>query len=206
MGAMFVTPGATNWKLGDIKLVGADPDADVIQFLEWDNAGTYLTAQYLDETFGADSGWYDVETSEKISDLEFDAGTAFLCAFTSGNEVEIACAGEVSAAPITITVSQESPFLANPCPRTITLAEVKLVGADPDADVIQFLEWDNAGTYQTAQYLDETFGADSGWYDVETSELINTKTLEPGDAFLGAFTSGNEITVKFPAAIVANAD
>ena len=186
LGGMFVSVGASTWKLGDVKLTNATMD-DVIQFLEWDNASTDVSAYYYN------GHWYDYDTDDELDDQPLQAGTAFLCLFTSGNNISFEFAGEVASDKVSITTDQESPFLANPCPRTITLGEVTMTGATMD-DVIQFLEWDNASTDFSAYYYN------GHWYDYDTDDNLDDYELQPGDAFLGLF-SGAEITVTFPKAI-----
>ena len=203
-------------KLSDIKAEGMDPFGDMIQFLSTDSAKTYLMATYIDaavaEEFGdpALEGWWDVNAPGEISynDIAFDAGTAFLCAFTSGNTVKFTYAGQVTKGERTVDVPAGTtyPFLCNLQPVNLKLADIKANGMDPFGDMIQFLSTDAAKTYLMATFIDasvaQEFGdtALEGWWDVNAPGEVsyNAVDLSAGAAFLGNFTSGNAVTFVFP--------
>ena len=85
-------PLPVNLTLGQIKAFGMnDSGADFIQFLEDQNASTYLSAVYVDpsaygEEFG---GWWDFNDMfvTSVNDTPVNAGAAFLGLFTSGNVI-----------------------------------------------------------------------------------------------------------------------
>ena len=203
-------------KLSDIKAEGMDPFSDMIQFLSTDAAKTYLQATYIDaavaEEFGdaALEGWWDADApgETSLNDVTIDAGTAFLCAFSSGNTIKFTYAGQVTTGERTVNVPAGTayPFLCNLQPVDLKLGDIKANGMDPFADMIQFLSTDAAKTYLQATYIDaavaEEFGDAGlvGWWDADApgETSYNDVDLPAGAAFLGAISSGNAITFVFP--------
>ena len=193
-----------------------DPFADMIQFLSTDAAKTYLRATYIDAATAAEfgdaalEGWWDVNAPGEISyeDVSFDAGTAFLCAFSSGNTIKFTYAGQVTTGERTVNVPAGTayPFLCNLQPVDLKLGNIKANGMDPFADMIQFLSTDAAKTYLRATYIDAATATEfgdaglEGWWDVNAPGEIsyNDIDLPAGAAFLGAISSGKAITFVFP--------
>ena len=215
LGPVFKQIGTdgSSYKLADMTVKGMDPTGDSIQFLDTANASPYLYATYCDaEEFGEElAGWWDADDvgGTEINDETFSAGTAFLCLFTSGNEVRFNCAGEVEKGVKQIAIGEgvESPFICNPLPKTVKLGEVGVIGMDPTGDSFQFLDTDTASPYLYATYCDaEEFGEElAGWWDADDvgGTEINDTELAPGQGVLGLMTSGNEMTVVFPEIITA---
>ena len=203
----------SSYKLGDIKISGVDPTGDAIQFLDTATANTYLAATYCDpEEFGEElEGWWAADDigGTQLDDEEFAAGTAFLTLFTSGNEITFNYAGEVEEGVKQIHIAEgvESPFICNPLPKTLTLADITVSGMDPTGDGFQFLDTATANTYLVATYCDpDEFGEElAGWWDADDvgGTEINDTELAPGQGVLGLLTSGNEMTVVFPEIITS---
>ena len=217
-GATFLPVGATtaSLTLGDIKAEGMDPFGDMIQFLSTDAAKTYLSATYIDAATALENedpaleGWWDVNALGEISynNVSIDAGTAFLCAFSSGNTVKFTYAGQVTTGERTVNVPAGTayPFLCNLQPVNLKLGDIKANGMDPFGDMIQFLSTDAAKTYLSATYIDAATALENedpaleGWWDVNALGEIsyNDVDLPAGSAFLGAISSGNAVTFVFP--------
>ena len=204
------TSGAS-YKLGDVKMSGGAAGEDFIQFLD-DTANTYLMATYVSAEEDEDlEGWWDV-TDDDIGDVSleeetFDAGTSYLCAFTSGGEITFTYAGEVLKGQKTLTIPAGTsyPFVCNPLPVQFTLGEITLSGSSAGEDFFQFLD-DTANTYKMVTYVTEEEDEDlCGWWDVTDDDIgdlsANDTVLAPGQGMLGAFTSGNEVLVTFPAVL-----
>jgi len=214
-GATFVSVGDINgqWLLGDVTVTGMDPFSDFIQFLSTANASTILMATYVDEAtsisvVGDTSmvGWWDPATFSISYDNEMmDAGTAFLCNFTSTG-VELLYSGEVLVGATTLDLSGvQYPFVANFTPNDLVLGDLTATGMDPFSDFVQFLSTANASTEVMATYVDEAtsisvVGDTSmvGWWDPATFSIsYNSQSLPAGSAFLCNFTSTG-VMITFP--------
>jgi len=209
LGPVFKACGTsgTSYKLGDFTVSDMSPGEDCIQFLDPDTADTYLTATYIDSAVYGDelAGWWDNDDigGTELNDETFAAGTAFLCLFTSGNTVTFNCAGEVEKGAKQIVINSESPFICNPLPVDLTLSQITVANMSPGEDCFQYLDVDTADTILTATYVDpETFGDElGGWWDNDDigGTDLNDQPLGKGEGVLGLMTSGNEMTVVFPA-------
>jgi hypothetical protein len=213
-GPCFSAVGASgaSYKLGDVKMNCGAAGEDVIQFLTDDSATTYMIATYVSKDEDAElEGWWDVTEDDigvtSLNEETFDAGKSFLCAFTSGGEVSFTYAGEVvsGAKEITIPTGTGFPFVGNPLPAQFTLGQVALAGSAAGEDLFQFLD-DTATTYKIVTYVTEDEDAElCGWWDVTEADIgeesANDITLAPGQGMLGAFTSGGEVVIKFPAVL-----
>ena len=197
--------GAT-YKLGDFKGVGMDITSDFIQFLDPDTLDSNVEAVYLDEeTYGSFAGWWDFNDvgGTSLDDQVFPFTTAFLAAFPSGNEITFSFAGEVLKGAKTFSTSAQSPMFGNYLPKDLTLADITATGMDITSDFIQILDPDTLDSDVEAVYLDkDTYGDFAGWWDFNDvgGTLLDDTPVPAGQGFLGAFPSGNEITVTFPAA------
>ena len=204
----------TTYKLGDFSAAGMQDWGDSIQFLDPDTASTYVQAVYLDaETYGEElAGWWKndsafVDDADRLDSQEFDYGTSFLAAFTSGETVTIKYAGAVIKEGKTFTYSQQSVFFGNYLPKDLTLADISATGMQDWGDSIQILDPDTASTAVQAVYLDaETYGKElAGWWKndsafVDDADRLDNQPVPAGQGFLAAFTSGEVISVSFPAA------
>ena len=203
-----VTSAGLTYKLGDFTASGMDGTADFIQFLDADTLESNVEAVYLDEeTYGAElAGWWDYNDvgGTSLDDQVFPFTTAFLAAFTSGNEISFSYAGSVLNGGRTFSTTSQSPMFGNYLPRALTLADISATGMDGTADFIQILDPDTLESNIEAVYLDaETYGSElAGWWDYNDvgGTPLDDTPIPAGQGFLGAFTSGNEITVTFPAA------
>ena len=86
---------------------------------------------------------------------------------------------------------------------TYALSDFTATGMDLNSDYIQFLDADTLEAVAEAIYLDEeTYGEYAGWWDFNGigSVSLNDTPVPAGQGFLASFTSGNEITITFPAA------
>lgn len=205
--ADMATAGTT-YKLGDFKCVGMDGTADSIQFLDPDSLDSNVEAVYLDaDTYGDSlAGWWDFNDvgGTALDDETFPFTTAFLAAFTSGNSISFTFQGEVLQGSKTFSTSSQSPMFGNYLPKDLTLADITASGMDGTADSIQLLDPDTLDSDIEAVYLDkETYGdALAGWWDFNDvgGTPLDDTPIPAGQGFLGAFTSGAEITFTFPAA------
>ena len=213
LGPVFKQIGTdgSSYKLKDISVTSMSPGEDCVQFLDTASASTYLMATYCDPTeYGEElAGWWDNDDigGTELNEEEFAAGTAFLCLFTSGNEVTFNCSGEVEKGVKQIAIAEgvESPFICNPVPAALKLGQITVPGMSPGEDCFQFLDVDTASTYLMATYCDpDEYGEElAGWWDnddIGGTELNDTE-LAPGEGILGLMTSGNEMTVTFPALV-----
>jgi hypothetical protein len=208
-GPMFVSVGATTWRLGDVTTVGMDPTADIIQFLNTDTANTEITATYIDAATAAGlgdaglQGWWDPSIENRLDDLEFAPGQGFLCNFNSVG-VSFTYAGEVLQGSTVLDLSgQTFPMVANFTPVDLTLGDLVAAGMDPTGDIIQFLSTATANTEITATYIDAATAAGlgdaglQGWWDPSIENRLDSQALPMGTAFLGNFNSPS-VTITFP--------
>jgi len=201
-----VTSDGLTYKLGDFIGAGMDITADFIQFLDADTLESNVEAVYLDEeTYGEYAGWWDYNDvgGTSLDDEEFPFTTAFLAAFTSGNEISFSYAGAVLKGSRTFSTTSQSPMFGNYLPKSLTLADITASGMDITADFVQILDPDTLDSDIEAVYLDEeTYGEYAGWWDYNDvgGTPLGDTPIPAGQGFLGAFTSGNEITVTFPSA------
>ena len=133
LGAMFVTPGTTSFKLSNITAKNASYREDVIQYLDPALAKidpNKVYTWYEDDEAPEDNGWYFYapgtdNDEEYAGDEEFPAGTAFLGNFNPANGVELVYAGEVMMGDITIDTKDASGnylpymYIVNPLPKTM---------------------------------------------------------------------------------------
>ena len=207
-GKMFNVIGAKGtWQLKDIKAVGMDTTADFIQFLDSEAADTYLSATCADDTYAEKfRGWWDGDDvgGTRVDEEEFDNGTAFLGAFTSGNTITFTYAGEVQGSEgATITIPEDCTyaFICNPLPVDVQLGDLTCDGMDTTADFLQFLDTEYADTYLSVTFADSTYAAKfQGWWDGDDvgGTRVDDQPLLAGEGILGAFTSGQELELVFP--------
>ena len=208
---MFKQIGATgaSYALGDFTVSDMSPGEDCIQFLDPDTASVYLYATYVDpEEYGEElGGWWDNDDigGTALNEEAFAAGTAFLCLFTSGNDVTFNYAGEVEKGPKQVSINTESPFICNPLPANLTLGQIVVENMSPGEDCFQFLDATTANAFLYATYVDpEAYGEElGGWWDNDDigGTELNDHPLAAGEGVLGLMTSGNEMTVVFPTLI-----
>jgi len=76
--------------LSDIKIEGMDPMLDSIQFLSTEDAGTLISATYV-EAPPAFKGWWDFYDlgGTRLDEEDLPAGLALLCNFTGYSPVKI---------------------------------------------------------------------------------------------------------------------
>ena len=216
-GPVFKAVGSTGntYTLNDFTVNGMDVSADGIQFLDPDTTETYLTATYADAENYATGwvGWWDYDDLggtrlDGVDADEFPACMAFLGLFASGNEISFIFSGEVEKGTKEVTMTTESPFVCNPQPKDITLANVTAEGMDVSADGFQFLDPFTTETILTATYANEVdYGAGwKGWWDYD--DLGGTRSddvdLMSGQGLLGMIASGNEVTLTFDAVLSDN--
>ena len=201
-----VSSAGLTYKLGDFKGVGMDITADFIQFLDPDTLESNVEAVYLDEdTYGEFAGWWDYNDvgGTSLDEQTFPFNTSFLAAFTSGNAISFSYAGAVLKGERTFVTTSQSPMFGNYLPKALTLADITASGMDITADFIQILDPDTLDSNIEAVYLDEaTYGEYAGWWDYNDvgGTSLDETPVPAGQGFLGAFTSGNEISVTFPSA------
>jgi hypothetical protein len=212
-GATFISVGDVNgqWLLGDITATGMDPFNDNIQFLSTATASAVLTATYIDEAtsiaFMGDTsmvGWWDLSFATSLDNEVLNAGTAFLCNFSSTG-VTLTYSGEVMDGDTTLDLSGvQYPFVANFTPIDLTLGDITATGMDPFNDNIQFLSVTTASAEVTATYIDEAtsiaFMGDTsmvGWWDLSFATSLNAQPFPAGSAFLCNFTSTG-VMITFP--------
>jgi len=180
-------------------------ETDFIQFLSPDTAFTTLSAIYVDlAAAGGDAelvGWYGLDGETRLDDLEFAAGTSFLCSFQSTG-VTLTYSGEVLEGSTTLDLSGQSyPFVANFTPVDLTLGQLSAAGMNIETDFIQFLSPDTAFTSLSAIYVDlATAGGDAelvGWYGLDGETRLDSTPVPAGSAFLGSFQSPS-VTITFP--------
>ena len=216
-GPVFKAVGSTGntYTLNDFTVNGMTVSDDCIQFLDPDTTETYLSATYADaDNYAAGwVGWWDQDdlggTRLDGEDAdEFPACTAFLGLFTSGNEISFMFSGEVEKGTKEVTMSTESPFVCNPQPTDLTLADVTADGMVVSDDGFQFLDPFTTDTILTATYANEAdYGAGwKGWWDQDDlgGTRIDDEALPSGQGLLGLLTSGNEITLTFAAVLPDN--
>lgn len=216
-GPVFRAIGSTGntYTLKDFTVNGMDVSADGIQFLDPGTTETYLTATYADaDNYAAGwVGWWDYDdlggTRLDGDDAdEFPSCTAFLGLFASGNEIGFVFAGEVEEGTKEVTMATESPFVCNPQPANLTLANVTAEGMDVSADGFQFLDPFTTETVLTATYANEAdYGSGwKGWWDYDDlgGTRIDDTDLPSGQGLLGMIASGNEVTLTFEAVLSAN--
>ena len=205
---MFNVLGANGtWQLKDVKAEGMDITGDIIQFLDSDAADTYLSATRAGSDYAAKyQGWWDPDDvgGTSLEEEEFDNGTAFLGAFTSGNTITFTYAGEVQGsegATITIPEDCSYAFICNPLPVDVQLCDITCDGMDITGDIFQFLDTEYADTYLSATYAGSDYPAKyQGWWDPDDvgGTSVNDQPLLAGEGILGAFTSGLELDLVFP--------
>ena len=213
-GPVFKAVGSVGdtYTLNDFTAQGMEVSADGIQFLDPNTTETYLTATYAnaDDYAVGWVGWWDQDDLGG-SRLDGDAAdkipacTAFLSLFTSGNDISLVFRGEVEKGTKEVVMTTESPFVCNPQPTDLTLANVTAEGMDVSADGFQFLDPFTTETVLTATYANEAdYGAGwKGWWDQDDlgAIRIDEEALPSGQGLLGLLTSGNEVTLTFDAVI-----
>ena len=203
-----LTSNGTTYKLGDFKATGMDGTSDFIQFLDADTLESNVEAVYLDAaTYGDElAGWWDFNDvgGTSLDDQTFPFTTAFLAAFPSGNEISFTFSGSVLDGEKTFSTSAQSPMFGNFQPTDMTLDDITATGMDGTSDFIQLLDPDTLDSNIEAVYLDkETYGDElAGWWDFNDigGTPLGDTPVPAGQGFLGAFPSGNAITITFPAA------
>jgi hypothetical protein len=214
-GPTFVGIGTESWKLGDITTaVGMEAGTDIIQFLNATTAVTEFSATYIDSATsiaiaGDESlvGWWNLDIDTPLNDLEFAAGSGFLCNFTSPG-ITLVYAGEVLQGSTTLDYSgQRSPMIANFTPVDLTLGDIIVTGMEAGTDIIQFLDTTTAVTELTATYIDPATsiaiaGDESlvGWWNLDIDTSLNNTPFPAGSAVLGNFTSPS-VSFTFPSPI-----
>lgn len=213
-GPMFLVVGNTGenagkFQLKDITVTGMDMTADFIQFLSSDDASSYMDAVYVSD-IPAIKGWWDFNDvgGTPYDDEWFNNGTAFLCAFASGNEITFQYSGQVptgSDLVITIPAGTAAPFICNPSPVNLTLGDITVTGMDMTADFFQFLSTDDASSVADVVYVSD-IPAIKGWWDFNDigGTPVDDLPVNAGGALLGAFGSGNEVVVTFPDPLASN--
>ncbi len=174
-------------------------------------------------------GWWDASTGPdldegiKADNVDIDVGQAFLGKFDSGNDVEFLSSGEAPTVSTSIsTDSARQPFFASYIPKTIKLGQIVPEDFDPDNDMIQVIDPATLGRSAAYVYLSAEVAAAAevedgaepgeydgliGWWDASTGPDLDegikadNVNVNPGDAFLGKFDSGNDITFNFPSSL-----
>lgn len=213
-GPVFKSVGTVGniYTLNHFGAKGMDVTADGIQFLDPSTTETYLTATYAspDDYAAGWVGWWDYDDvgSSRLDGNdadEFPACTAFLGLFASGNEIIFTFTGEVEKGTKEVSMTTESPFICNPQPKDLTLANVTADGMDVSADGFQFLDPFSTETLLTGTYANENdYGAGwKGWWDYDDLGVtrIDDTELLSGQGLLGMIVSGNEVTLTFDAVI-----
>ena len=219
LGAMFVTPGTTSFKLSNITAKNASYREDKIQYLDPALAKidpNKVYTWYEDEEAPEDNGWYFYapgtdNDEEYAEDEEFPAGTAFLGNFNPANGVELVYAGEVMKGDITIDTKDASGnylpymYIVNPLPKRIQLSEITAIGASYREDKIQTLDpavakIDASKVY--TWYEDSEAPEDNGWYYYapgtdNDEEYAGDEWIEIGGGFLCNFNVANEVKLVF---------
>ena len=170
-------------------------------------------------------GWWDQgqagDAEHYRGDEEIEVGQGFLGLFASGVDVAFTYAGAVPGTSTSIsTDGLLSPFICNYLPVELTLSQLTADEMDPDADCLQVL--DPTTTMSTAYYsylskeLADALAEDDGEPEGAYDELIGwwdqgqagdmehyrgAVTVAPGEAFLGLFASGVDVTLNFPKAV-----
>lgn len=216
-GPVFKATGSTGatYTLNDFTVNGMAVAEDCVQFLDPDTTEPYLYATYADaENYAAGwVGWWDYDdlggTRLDGEDAEeFASGTAFLALYASGNEITFTFSGEVESGKKEIVTTTESPFICNPQPVDLTLANVEVEGMSVSEDAFQFLDPFTTQEYLLVTYANEAdYGAGwAGWWDYD--DLGSTRTddvdLPAGQGLLGMIASGNEVTLTFDAVLPEN--
>ena len=213
-GPVFKAVGTTGdtYTLNDFTANGMTVSDDGIQFLDPDSTETYLTATYADSTSYASGwvGWWDQddlgETRLDGDDADkYPACTAFLALFTSGNDISFMFKGEVEQGVKEVKMTTESPFIANPQPTDLTLANVTAEGMVVSDDCFQFLDPFTTETVLSATYANEAdYGSGwKGWWDQDDlgKKAVDDTKVSAGQGLLGLLTSGNEVTLTFDAVL-----
>ena len=215
-GPVFKAVGTTGntYTLNDFTVNGMAVAEDCIQFLDPDTTETYLSATYADaDNYAAGwVGWWDYDDigttrldGEEAD--EFPACTAFLGLYASGNEISFMFSGEVEKGTKEVTMSTESPFICNPQPADLTLANVVGEGMSVSEDCFQYLDPYTTDTYLSVTYANEAdYGAGwKGWWDYDDLGATRTDEAElpSGQGLLGMIASGNEVTLTFDAVLPA---
>ena len=187
--------------LSDIKIEGMDPMLDSIQFLSTEDAGTLISATYV-EAPPAFKGWWDFYDlgGTRLDTYPISFSQGFLCNFESGEDITITYAGEVLPGEVTIDLTDTlSPVLANFLPVDLKLKHLKVEGMDPMLDSIQFLSPDDAGTLVSATYV-EAPPAFKGWWDFYDlgGTRLDEEDLPAGLALLCNFTGYSPVKITFP--------
>ena len=216
-GPVFKAIGSTGntYTLNDFTVKGMVVSDDCIQFLDPDTTETYLNATYADaDNYAAGwVGWWDQDdlggTRLDGEDAEeFPACTAFLGLYTSGNDISFIFSGEVESGTKEVTMTTEAPFICNPQPVNLTLADVTAEGMIVSDDGFQYLDPFTTDTYLTVTYANVAdYGAGwAGWWDQDDlgGTRADDEELPSGQGLLGLLTSGNEVTVTFGAVLPAN--
>ena len=223
VGAMFVTPGETSFKLSSITAHNAVYRLDVIQYLNPALAKidpNKVYTWYEDDEAPEDNGWYFYapgtdNDEEYAGDEEFPAGTAFLGNFDPANGVSLTYSGEVMTGDVTIDTQDGNGtylpymFVVNPLPKRIQLSEITAINAVYRLDVIQTLnpavaKIDSSKVF--TWYEDSEAPEDNGWYYYapgtdNDEEDASEEWIEIGGGFLCNFDPANEVKLVFAGAL-----
>ena len=172
--------------------------------------------------------WYDGyepgEEGGRADDYEVSLGDGFMGSFTSGYEIEFTTAGQVhstSTAFIANPDGTETPVFANYLPRSIPLKYMAPADGTSEygTDLVQVINPTTQDPDYMMSYCDETIAAIyqsmaggeiedyvGWWYDGyepgEAGGRADGYPVEAGAGFMGSFTSGYEVEIQMPSALI----
>ena len=210
VGASFVNVSEKPLTLGDISVVGYDPEEGYADFeiiaQELNGFGRTLSNySYCDfeEDGEVYKGWYD-EDMNCFNDLELKPGEG-LWMYSPSTDYKIQSAGMVPASDISVVLrgGNQAKMIVNPMPATVEFGSITISGYNPEEGYADFeiiaQELNGFGrTLSNYSFCDFEEDGETyfGWYDEDMNDY-NEKTLAPGEG-LWIYSPSTSYSVVFP--------
>ena len=205
-GPCFAACGTDGtFTLASVVPTAFDWESDYIYIINPDDCSADAALIYLDantaSAYNMQAGWYDSESLQDYTNVEWDLGTGFMTSFGSGTP-NFVYSGEVFTDPMSIDCKGKAYVMVpNPLPRTVTLSEVSATGFDWESDYLYVINPEDCSADAALIYLDantaSAYNMQAGWYDSESLDSYADYEVLPGLGFQSSFGSGNVI-LNFP--------
>ena len=214
VGASFVNVSGTDLTLGDLKIVGYDPEEGYADFAitaqGLDGAGrTLFSYSYCDFEEDGETyvGWYD-DDMNCYNDMVILPGEG-LWIYSPSTDFKVQSAGMVPASDIAVTLRSggQAKRVVNPMAAPVSCGNIRIAGYDPEEGYADFAitaqGLDGAGrTISSYSYCDFEEDGETylGWYDDDMNDY-NELSLLPGEG-LWIYSPSSEFSVVFPTPLV----
>lgn len=210
VGASFLPVSESGLTLGDIKIVGYNPEEGYADFQinakqldGYGRGGIAYSWCDFEEDGETYVGWYD-DDMNCYNDLELVAGEG-LWIYSPSTDFKVQSAGQVPASDIAVALrgGAQAKMVVNPMPTTLTLGEITISGYDPEEGYADFQinakQLDGYGrggiAYSWCDFEEdgETY---FGWFDDDMNDYGNVEV--PAGEGLWIYSPSTSFSVVFP--------